>query len=65
VRARITLRTVARTLGVTASTVCKWENRQAVPRHGVGVRYCRFLAGLARHQAVTWDDDCEDIVIGI
>lgn len=55
-RAGITLATIAAALGVTKTAVCQWEHGMRSPRGAAGAAYARFIAGLARHEAVTRDE---------
>lgn len=50
-RAGISLRTVARALGVGHHRVWHWENRRRQATGSAGAAYARFIAGLARHEA--------------
>lgn len=52
VRAGIRTCTVAGALGIFRTTVHKWEHGITVPHGAKGARYARFIAGLARHEAV-------------
>lgn len=56
-RAGITLRTVSEAVGVGFGTVWRWENRMCTPTGAKGEAYLRFVAGLARHEAVIVDDE--------
>jgi len=44
--ARLTLSDVARSLGVCASTVLRWESGESLPRSPIAERYGRLLAEL-------------------
>lgn len=48
----ITQDTMAAGLGVGRTTVVAWERRTNRPSEG----YCRVIAGLLRHLAVTWGE---------
>jgi DNA-binding transcriptional regulator YiaG len=54
-RAQISLRTVERALGINWKTIWQWERGIRTPTGPKGAAYARFIAGLARHEAVTWD----------
>lgn len=47
-----TQETIAVALGVGRTTVSSWERRQNRPSEA----YCRVMAGLVRHLAVTWGE---------
>lgn len=49
----VTQGTMAAALGVSLTTVSFMERRLRSP----SAAYCRVIAGLARHLAVTWDED--------
>lgn len=51
-QAGISAQTVATALGVSQVTVCYWETGRRVPVSDAGAAYCRFIAGLARHEEV-------------
>ena len=57
VRAGITLRTVGEAFGRSQPTVWARENRGLVPRGDTAQRYCRFIAGLIRHESVPYDPE--------
>ena len=55
-RAEISLSTIAAAIGTGKTTVWQWEMRRRAPRGVTGVRYCRVVAGMARHLEVTDDE---------
>lgn len=56
IRAQISLRTVGAAIGVCWTTIHDWENGTTTPTGARGAAYARFIAGLARHESVTWDE---------
>lgn len=57
-RAGIKAATIAEALGVTVDQLYHWERRDYFPRSlPLLTGYARVIAGLARHEAVTWDED--------
>jgi len=56
VRCGIGLRALAAGIGVPYSTVWNWDTRTRVPTGAGGARYCRVIAGLARHLEVPEGD---------
>lgn len=55
IRAGISLRTIALALDTNRNRIWRWENRHREVTGDVGAAYARFIAGLARHEAVTWE----------
>lgn len=56
VAAGLTLEAFGAGIGVPSSQIWKWETGQHVPKGAAGDRYCRVIAGLARHMEVTEDE---------
>lgn len=60
VRAGIRQRTIAAALGTSQATISGLERSWRYPRSELGRAYARVIAGLARHEQVTWDEGACD-----